>query len=72
MPAQLVQRRVVTRVKRQDAALLVAHPQAATFEMPGYLFTVGVNEQAQCRWLTRRNPPQAVARVCAELNPVQK
>ena len=59
---------MVARVKRQVAALEVAHQQAATLEMPGYSFTEGVNEPVQRRRLTRLGPSQAPARVWVEVN----
>ena len=71
MSASLVERFWVARVKRQGAAREVAHPQAATLEMPGYSFTEGVNESVQRRRLTRLGPSQAPARVWVEVNPVQ-
>ena len=63
MSAQLVERFLIARVKRQVAALQVAHPQAAALEMPGYSFTDGVNEPVQRRWRRRLDPSEAPARI---------
>ena len=49
MSAQLVERFLVARIKRQVAVLYVAYQQAATLKMPGYSFTEGVNEPVQRR-----------------------